>query len=186
MNTVALPRVLASCLVFAAFAGVSHQAQADATADTACRIHVTSAPSDFPLEAQKQAEHGVVRLTVSIDATGRAQTVTTLRSSGYPRLDEAANASVLKEWRFDVSACSNGGFPVVKQIEVEYRKAPLVTVYGTRSAHWATLLASARANPACATRFDSTTHNGDFSVACVEPRGTARESLAQAAAATRQ
>lgn len=185
MNTVALPRVLASCLVFAAFAGVSHQAQADATADTACRIHVTSAPSDFPLEAQKQAEHGVVRLTVSIDATGRAQAVTTLRSSGYPRLDAAANESVLKEWRFDVSQCSNGVFPVVKQIEVEYRQAPL-TVYGTRSAHWATLLASARANPACATRFDSTAQTGDFSVACVEPRGTALESLAQAKAATRQ
>ena len=184
-NTFALPKVLASCVLLTAFAGVSHEARADATADSACHIHITSAPSDFPLEAQKNAEHGVVGLVVSIDATGRAQSVSALRSSGHPRLDQAATRSVLEDWRFDVSACSNSGFPVTKQVEVEYRKAPLVTVYGTRSAHRATLLASARANPACATRFDSTAHSGDFSVACVAPRGPAPQSLAQAEAATR-
>lgn len=45
---------------------------------------------DYPLASRRLGEQGVVQVSVLVDARGRPEDMQVLRSSGYPRLDEAA------------------------------------------------------------------------------------------------
>jgi len=56
---------------------------------------VQPAPS-YPTESRRTREHGLVLLRVLIDEQGHAKTIEVYRSSGHPRLDEAARAAVLR------------------------------------------------------------------------------------------
>ncbi|MEW6591746.1 MAG: energy transducer TonB, partial [Pseudomonadota bacterium] len=53
----------------------------------------------YPSISRRMGEEGEVRLRVQVDAAGNAQQVEIERSSGYPRLDQAALDTV-KRWRF--------------------------------------------------------------------------------------
>ena len=48
----------------------------------------------YPVESRRIREQGLVMLRVLIDATGHAKAVEIYKSSGHPRLDEAARAAV--------------------------------------------------------------------------------------------
>jgi TonB family protein len=48
----------------------------------------------YPVDSRRQGEEGVVRLRVLVNATGEAEAVGIQKSSGYPRLDEAALAAL--------------------------------------------------------------------------------------------
>lgn len=48
----------------------------------------------YPPESRRSREQGLVSLRVLIDESGRARDVRVERSSGFPRLDEAARAAV--------------------------------------------------------------------------------------------
>jgi protein TonB len=50
----------------------------------------------YPPESRRNHEHGLVVLRVLIDESGRAKSVEIYRSSGHPRLDEAARAAVAR------------------------------------------------------------------------------------------
>jgi TonB family protein len=154
-------------------------ARADSDAQTECRVGVLAAPAEFPLDSQRNAEHGTVRVLLRVDAQGRAVSAVTEQSSGYARLDRAALHSVMSEWRFNVSTCAGAKFPLTKQVEVEYRRAPIATLSGSVSSKHSAALADARSNPSCFTHFDSNEHNGDFSVACVAHPKNSLQSLAQ-------
>jgi protein TonB len=53
----------------------------------------------YPSISRRMGEEGEVRLRVYVDTAGAAQHVEIERSSGFPRLDQAALETV-KRWRF--------------------------------------------------------------------------------------
>ena len=53
----------------------------------------------YPSLSRRMGEEGEVRLRVNVDPEGRAQQVEIYRSSGFPRLDQAA-ADTVRQWRF--------------------------------------------------------------------------------------
>ena len=53
----------------------------------------------YPSASRRMGEEGEVRLRVQVDAAGNAQQIELYRSSGFPRLDQAALDTV-KQWRF--------------------------------------------------------------------------------------
>ncbi|MBT9589536.1 MAG: energy transducer TonB [Thiobacillus sp.] len=53
----------------------------------------------YPGVSRRMGEEGEVRLRVHVDTTGHAQQIEVYRSSGFPRLDQAALDTV-KQWRF--------------------------------------------------------------------------------------
>jgi protein TonB len=50
----------------------------------------------YPPESRRVHEQGLVMLRVLIDASGHAKTIEIYKSSGHPRLDEAARAAVAR------------------------------------------------------------------------------------------
>jgi protein TonB len=54
---------------------------------------------DYPARSRRMREQGQVLLRVFVTRDGRADTVALFESSGYPRLDRAAEAAVAR-WRF--------------------------------------------------------------------------------------
>jgi protein TonB len=73
---------------------------------------------DYPEEAQRQHQEGVVLLNVEVGADGRASEVTVRQSSGFPLLDEAALEAV-RRWRFEPAR--SGGLPVSSEAHVPVR-----------------------------------------------------------------
>jgi len=53
----------------------------------------------YPSASRRMGEEGEVRLRVHVDTAGQAQQIEVYRSSGFPRLDQAALDTV-KQWRF--------------------------------------------------------------------------------------
>lgn len=53
----------------------------------------------YPSASRRMGEEGEVRLRVHVDSAGTAQQIEVVRSSGFPRLDQAALDTV-KQWRF--------------------------------------------------------------------------------------
>ncbi len=53
----------------------------------------------YPSASRRMGEEGEVRLRVQVDPAGNAQQIEIYRSSGFPRLDQAALDTV-KQWRF--------------------------------------------------------------------------------------
>ena len=53
----------------------------------------------YPSVSRRMGEEGEVRLRVHVDPAGNAQQIEIARSSGFPRLDQAALETV-KQWRF--------------------------------------------------------------------------------------
>lgn len=54
----------------------------------------------YPVESRQAGEQGSVILMVSVNADGDVAAVRVQRSSGFPRLDEAARQTVEKRWKF--------------------------------------------------------------------------------------
>lgn len=72
----------------------------------------------YPEVARRQGEEGLVILRVLVDPSGRSQSVLIHRSSGFPRLDEAAQQAVLR-WRF--YPAERGRVPVTAWLLVPLR-----------------------------------------------------------------
>lgn len=60
---------------------------------------VAEAPVQYPAEAVAAGEEGTATVALEVDATGRVHDATLEKSSGHPRLDEAAVRSVA-QWSF--------------------------------------------------------------------------------------
>jgi len=73
---------------------------------------------DYPPDALRMHQEGVVLLTVDVTAEGRVSNVTLKRSSGYNSLDQAAIRGV-RGWTFDPARA--GGLPVSSRVDVPVR-----------------------------------------------------------------
>lgn len=61
--------------------------------------YLVEPPLSYPRASRELGEQGVVRLKVLVDETGRPRDIEIARSSGYPRLDQAA-VSAMRSARF--------------------------------------------------------------------------------------
>lgn len=81
-----------------------------------------NAAASYPRISKMRGEQGQVLLRVRVLASGRADVIEVTRSSGYPRLDEAARDAV-RDWRFvparrgDQAVDSWLNVPIVFQLE---------------------------------------------------------------------
>lgn len=71
--------------------------------------HLNNPRPPYPPMSLELGEEGVVGLRVAVTADGRAQSVTVVKRSGYPRLDRAAKTAVEK-YRF--RPATRGGTPI--------------------------------------------------------------------------
>jgi len=60
---------------------------------------LSGSPPAYPVEARHKREEGTVTLRLVISRDGRVSAISIQRSSGFPKLDEAALAAVRK-WRW--------------------------------------------------------------------------------------
>jgi protein TonB len=73
---------------------------------------------DYPAEARRLRQQGLVIVSVEVGADGRPGEVAVSRGSGYPLLDAAAVEGV-RRWTFDPARAA--GVPVPSQVEVPVR-----------------------------------------------------------------
>lgn len=69
----------------------------------------------YPPISRRQGDQGTVLLDVAVSADGRADEVGIARSSGHPRLDEAARKAVLR-WKF--KPAQRGGIAIAARVKV--------------------------------------------------------------------
>jgi TonB family protein len=80
--------------------------------------------ADYPLQSLLANESGTVQLNLLLDQSGKVFFVQTLRSSGTPRLDQAAAAIARTKWAFQPA--TKDGMPASGNIKVTVAwKAPL-------------------------------------------------------------
>ena len=74
----------------------------------------------YPPASRRANEEGTVRLKVLVDETGRPKDVQVAQSSGFTRLDQAAQQAV-RRWRFQ--AATDGGRPITvwTQVAVSFK-----------------------------------------------------------------
>lgn len=72
-------------------------------------------PPNYPDSAKQRGEQGRALLRVDVTVEGRAATVSVLRSTGFPRLDQSA-VDAVRGWRF--IPATRGGRPVAAAAEV--------------------------------------------------------------------
>lgn len=89
------------------------------TADLSLACPVRTAPV-YPLTARKLGETGKVVLRVELDETGRLVASDVARSSGFARLDEAAQAAV-KSWRCQPAMRDGQALRVVSMESFDFR-----------------------------------------------------------------
>jgi len=73
---------------------------------------------EYPEEARRQHQEGLVILSVEVSADGRPDDVTVTRGSGFPLLDQAALDAV-RSWRFEPARAA--GLPVSSHVDVPVR-----------------------------------------------------------------
>jgi len=73
---------------------------------------------EYPIEARRLHEQGVVLLSVAVGADGQVTDVTLKRSSGFSSLDEAAMQAV-RRWIFEPARV--GGLTVSSHADVPVR-----------------------------------------------------------------
>ena len=95
--------------ISAAGAGGAQSARAD---------YLRNPPPPYPAEAKRKKHEGVVQLRVVVGATGKAESVTLLKSSGYRMLDDSARDAVRK-WKFHPATV--GGVRVSTAVKVPVR-----------------------------------------------------------------
>jgi protein TonB len=73
----------------------------------------------YPDEARRAGQQGVVQLRVRVDASGRASSVSLVRSSGFPLLDARALSTVRDRWSFKPARVA--GVPIASEVIVPIR-----------------------------------------------------------------
>jgi len=76
---------------------------------------------DYPPEADRLGQRGVVLLDVEVNAEGHVTGASVKRSSGFPSLDEAA-ARGIRRWIFEPARVA--GLPIASRAEVPVKFSP--------------------------------------------------------------
>ncbi len=72
----------------------------------------------YPSESRAAGEQGSVLLVAAVDATGRVTSVSLQRSSGFPRLDRAAQEAFR---RYKLKPAMRNGQPIASTVEKSFR-----------------------------------------------------------------
>jgi protein TonB len=98
--------------------GTSLASKGNASFTSAAPDYLHNPPPEYPEEARRDHQQGVVTLLVDVSQEGNVLKVSVQRSSGYRRLDEAA-LRVAKTWKF--KPATTAGQPIRSQVEVPVR-----------------------------------------------------------------
>lgn len=93
---------------------------ADAGADAAPSAIHCPAPA-YPAAARRAGREGAVRLRVIIAANGRVAEAVIVESSGRRDLDEAAQRTILREWRYAPARRGGIAVAVEETVRIEFR-----------------------------------------------------------------
>ncbi|HEY7640605.1 MAG TPA: energy transducer TonB [Steroidobacteraceae bacterium] len=74
----------------------------------------------YPPASRRAGEQGTVQLKVLVDTSGRASNVAVTKSSGFPRLDQAAIEAVRK-WRFAAATDGTNKIQAYTQVAVTFK-----------------------------------------------------------------
>lgn len=74
----------------------------------------------YPSAARRDGEEGTVRLKVLVDERGRPTDVQVARSSGFPRLDDAA-VDAVRRWRFQAATDGTRAISAVTQVAISFK-----------------------------------------------------------------
>ena len=74
---------------------------------------------DYPSESKKLGEEGVVGLALYLNEDGKVQEARVDKTSGFPRLDEAATKHAMRSWKFE--PCTEGDKPVACWYKINFR-----------------------------------------------------------------
>jgi protein TonB len=99
--------------------------------DNALAASVASAPSQdlkastrveptYPAISRRMGEEGQVQLRILVDESGKPKDVQVLKTSGFPRLDEAATQAVRK-WRFKAATDGSKNIMAWTQIALTFK-----------------------------------------------------------------
>ena len=97
--------------VHAGAAGAQSAARAD---------YLRNPPPPYPAEAKRSKQQGVVLLRVVVGATGRAESLVLLKSSGYSLLDASAIEAV-KKWKFHPAMVAGVKISSAVNVPVRFR-----------------------------------------------------------------
>src|SRR5690349_14094490 len=114
---------LAAALISVSTLDVMLPQPASSAESAQCAPQPTNVSTQFPVKSQLRGEHGAVRLSVALNANGRASAVEVVESSGYRSLDRAAVGSVRKTWVFDVGQCTATELSTARIVDVVFRRA---------------------------------------------------------------
>ena len=92
---------------------------ATATAASYTGVGLSNAQPRYPYAARRRGEEGRVVLRVQVTAAGDAADVMVLRTSGFPRLDQAARAAV-RNWRFLPASRNGKAVPGIVDVPVTF------------------------------------------------------------------
>ncbi|MFZ4689834.1 MAG: energy transducer TonB [Polymorphobacter sp.] len=67
---------------------------------------------DYPDASRRAEDQGSVRISYTVDATGKVSACEVTKSSGFPRLDDATCKIVIRRWRFNPA--TRDGQPVAE------------------------------------------------------------------------
>jgi protein TonB len=98
-------------------AGAASRGAASGRPGTHAR-YLSNPKPDYPAEARRERQEGVVLVSVEVGADGRAGEVSLGRSSGFALLDAAAVEAV-RRWSF--APAEEAGVPVSSRVEVPVR-----------------------------------------------------------------
>lgn len=74
----------------------------------------------YPAQSRRLGEEGSVKLRILVDATGRPKTIEVMASSGFQRLDQAAQEAV-RRWRFKAATDGSRAIEAWTQVGVTFR-----------------------------------------------------------------
>lgn len=82
--------------------------------------YLNNPPPAYPPLSVRLNEQGTVRLRAYVGTNGRASSITVMRSSGFPRLDQAAVESVYR-WRFAPGTRDGQPIPMWTEVPVRFQ-----------------------------------------------------------------
>lgn len=82
--------------------------------------YLNNPPPAYPPLSVRLNEQGTVRLRAYVGTDGRASSITVMRSSGFPRLDQAAVESVYR-WRFAPGTRDGQPIPMWTEVPVRFQ-----------------------------------------------------------------
>jgi len=89
------------------------------TSDSLATRMVSGHPPRYPVESRRRKEQGTVELLLVLGTDGAVEAISIARSSGFPRLDDAALASV-RRWRWQPTMRAGTPVKVKGVVEIPF------------------------------------------------------------------